>query len=474
MSQTASLPPAVPRAASASVAGYAATVTYLLLKLLRAPREQAVALLDGMRLDGMPLPDCPVGPREITASLGRAVSELQADRPDAAVALVAGAADRWIALVEAGRMEEAVRVLGDAVFDRLDEPGFELAAVLEVLAGAAVLATEGRLTDGPSQARIRLFAQTDGLFQDLVHWFATARPASSTRAEAVGAEAVGNEARTEAGPDLLGTGDPERLRHLLDTVETDGYWLSDRRLDPAFCDRVAAYAATAPARVVPPEAGSPAPAPVDLANPEAEGFNILPQAVFDHPELRALLRDPSLRAVAAARLGCEPVLAMTAMRWSLPNPAGPSTELAQLHHWDAGWNRWINIFFYLTDVGPGHGPHVYVRGTHRRGAKPEHLLRRGYVRVSDAEIEALYPARDIVTLTGSRGSIFVGDTRCWHKGTPLTEGRRLTLQVIFADSLVAAPSMPRIRIRRDYDRPFLDFVASHPAMFPPQYYEIES
>ena len=104
--------------------------------------------------------------------------------------------------------------------------------------------------------------------------------------------------------------------------------------------------------------------------------------------------------------------------------------------------QWLKVFVYLTDVGPDNGPHAFVRGSHRTGAIPRHILDRGYVRLTDEEVARNYPAEDILSFTAPRGSIIVEDTRGLHKGVHVRDGARLILQLQFSNSLFGTNYTP--------------------------------
>ena len=108
---------------------------------------------------------------------------------------------------------------------------------------------------------------------------------------------------------------------------------------------------------------------------------------------------------------------------------------AQRFHADLDRLRFVKFFAYLTDVGPDQGPHVYVRGSHRR--RPTAL--RADRRFRDDEVRARFPERDLVSIEGPAGTVFAADTSGLHKGLPLADGHRLVVQVEFASGLLGAP-----------------------------------
>ena len=101
-----------------------------------------------------------------------------------------------------------------------------------------------------------------------------------------------------------------------------------------------------------------------------------------------------------------------------------------MYHWDMDRLFFLKFFFYLTDVTPETGPHVFVAGSH--GSKPPAL--RQDRRYEDNEVTPHYAAEAIRTICGPRGTIFAADTRALHKGQPVVLGERLALQVEFAIS----------------------------------------
>lgn len=156
------------------------------------------------------------------------------------------------------------------------------------------------------------------------------------------------------------------------------------------------------------------------------------------PDLKAdklieeLVNDPVLINIATAYLGAEACPLNYCLWYTFPADQ-PSSEAAQLFHYDLDTLRWLKIFIFLSDVGPENGPHEYVEGSHRPGTKPVELLRRDYARLSDADVNRYYAGRR-KQLIAPKGSVVLADTRCFHKGVNPASGYRLVLQPIYAPS----------------------------------------
>jgi hypothetical protein len=149
------------------------------------------------------------------------------------------------------------------------------------------------------------------------------------------------------------------------------------------------------------------------------------------PVLQALAADPQLLAIARNYLRTEPVLVCARMWWSFAGPTDPEQQMkdGQGFHYDIDGYRALAFFFYLTDVGPSNGPHIYVRGSHTKKLL-KHVLSI-YKGRSDDEIEKTYGRERQIVCCGSAGSGFAEDIFGFHKGLHPQSGDRLIVQVRF-------------------------------------------
>jgi hypothetical protein len=145
--------------------------------------------------------------------------------------------------------------------------------------------------------------------------------------------------------------------------------------------------------------------------------------------LQALTSDRQLLAIARKYLRSEPVLISARMWWSLAGPADSEQRkgAGQSFHYDIDGYRGLAFFFYLTDVSPSGGPHVYVRGTHVKKSW-KHLVTM-YKGRTDAEIDKCYGPENQVLMCGPAGSGFAEDIFGFHKGADPESVDRLVVQV---------------------------------------------
>ena len=156
----------------------------------------------------------------------------------------------------------------------------------------------------------------------------------------------------------------------------------------------------------------------------------------------AIQNDPLLLDIAQHYLGGQAKLITTRVWWSFPTgkPSDADKNLASLgkYHFDLDDWRMLKFFFYLKPCDAGTGPHVYVRGSHRRRSLRHQLtLLVGH---SAEEVLKVYGDDSPVTLTGEAGLGFVEDPFGFHMGTVPSRTPRLMMEVGFG---VSTPSRRR-------------------------------
>jgi hypothetical protein len=307
-------------------------------------------------------------------------------------------------------------------------------------------------TSMSARASLReLYWRTNGRFNDLV-------------AFTLGLQNRPNGLDTRTG--VLGPSDELELGKAVSDIRTRGYHVFNRRLPEEMCDDLLTFAKTTASR---PLVTAPnddmtaynveygAPITFDGTNPKYVTYDFDPQQAMKTPTAQKILTEPWLLSVAQNYLRCKPVNDAVSFWWSTAASKKPSSEAAQLYHFDMDMIKFVKIFVYVTDVTKDTGPHCYVAGSHRR--KPKALLRDG--RFSDEEIRRHYYHDDIVEIVGPKGTIFIADTRGFHKGKPPATGSRLMFQAEFSVSLFGA-NFPPIEVTDAFTPEFIDAMRRHP------------
>lgn len=234
------------------------------------------------------------------------------------------------------------------------------------------------------------------------------------------------------GNGILGNLDSAAIEEIKAGLVKDGIWIFKNRAPLELCERLEAFASTVECQV--PSVSDAARTRYDPQHPLSVLYRVPEVDLISEIDVQKILADPSLLAIAEAYLECEPVIADASMWWStamLDQPDGPS---AQLFHFDMDQLCFFKFFIYLTDVTAQNGPHCVVRGSHH--GKPLALRRDG--RIPDSDFEPFYSPKDMLEITGPRGTMFVVDTRAFHKGKYLRAGDRLVFQTVYAVNLFGA------------------------------------
>ena len=225
--------------------------------------------------------------------------------------------------------------------------------------------------------------------------------------------------------------DPAEIDAAVAGVRKDGFYVFRKVVDSSITDALRAFAEQVPC--VARGAGLPA-APYPRATPDVGRYDILEEPALACAEVQEFATDPGLALVAQRYLEQPVIMDEVAFWWTTTARSDDADLNAQLFHQDRDRLSFLKYFIYLTDVTPETGPHVYVRGTHRK--LPASLRRDG--RKSDDAINGAGLGSAVTELTGPAGTLMAVDTIGLHKGKTPRGGDRLALESEFATSLFGA------------------------------------
>jgi Phytanoyl-CoA dioxygenase (PhyH) len=270
----------------------------------------------------------------------------------------------------------------------------------------------------------------------------------------------------EPAAGVLGSVDKPKLDEILGSLHRDGLYRSSTRLDRGSILSLVDLAMKTPSCPFPAVPGQPEECVFSREKPIAPTYWHKWETLIADETVQKIACDPTLIAVAAQYLRVDPVLVSVALWHSIPFSSQPSAEGAQIYHFDLAFPSWLNVFFYLTDVGADNGPHCFVKGTHKRDQRGRHLRNRGIVRIPDADVEAAYGRAPIEEIRGAAGTFFVANTRAWHKGKMPVQGERLMFELVFASSQITRQFPPRFFSPKDPEA-----IAAIEAKYP-RYFEL--
>lgn len=229
---------------------------------------------------------------------------------------------------------------------------------------------------------------------------------------------------------ILGSLTPEEVAKISNDIKQNGFHVFDVELPNEICEDLMRFSLETPAKVVPKPKQAGNKFVYDRKNLLGTRYQFDEESLMANKNIQDIVGDETFLAVAQEYFGRKPLNDMVTMWWSTTYSKEASSEAAQLYHFDMDRIKFLKFFIYLTDVTPNTGPHCYIRNSHR--GLPEKLLRDG--RVPDNEVYNYYDKKDVLELTGKRGTIMAVDTRGLHKGKPLVDGERLLFQLEFATS----------------------------------------
>lgn len=324
-------------------------------------------------------------------------------------------------------MKQTIKQIARRVLNRINPPK-QLSQEEIFKQGYEVFLKTGQTPHEAHMANINLFCSTNGIFN----------------------EAFNDELKQTNPPQPV----PENLQGVTGIYATTdfkkinaelnekGYVHFEQKLSKELCQRLYNYALNAPARIPP---GYKEVVKYNPDKPLAEIYRLDIQDLGNNADIQQLMIDPVLVNFARNYLGCEPIFDFPAMWWSTAFQKEASDDAAQRYHFDLDRVKWLKIFFYINDVTLENGPHCYIEGSHKPKVKPAELLSRGYARIPDEDLKPYYKPEAFKVACGEAGSIFMGDTKCWHKGMPLKEGHRLALELEYTSSLFGA-NYPKIEV----------------------------
>jgi len=259
------------------------------------------------------------------------------------------------------------------------------------------------------------------------------------------------------------------LPKIVETLDRDGIYIFDQVIDNNFLDAIQKYALSTTADLIAPHVTSKTRSVklrgvFDPNRPLANGYFFDEGEMMNQPDFQQFCGDPLLLAIARDYLGVEPQLNEITSWWSAAFSRNPSSDMAQLFHNDLSHIKWLNIFIYITDVDKNSGPHTFVIGSHKPDKQGEELRSRGLVRIADEEIFKSFGKDRILDITGPRGTVFIADTRAYHKGQRPISNHRLVLQMILVNSLF--PDIGKKKWDVVPKNPTLiETIKNHPRMF---------
>ena len=219
-------------------------------------------------------------------------------------------------------------------------------------------------------------------------------------------------------------------------VQRDGCYVFKNVVDPSISTAIREFAEQAPCVA---RGANTAPAMYPRKAPQVGRYDLDETTGLQCAAVQEFATDPAMALISQKYLGQPVVMDEIAFWWTTTQRAEDANLNAQMFHQDRDRLSFLKFFIFLTDVTPETGPHVYLKGSHRK--IPWNLRKDG--RISDDAVRSAGLWSNVVELYGPAGTVMAVDTIGLHKGKTPTAGDRLALESEFSTSLFG----------NDYERP---------------------
>jgi hypothetical protein len=164
------------------------------------------------------------------------------------------------------------------------------------------------------------------------------------------------------------------------------------------------------------------------SNDSSPRFDTRVDLLLNLPMIHRISQNNLLQKIARDYIGVPPLIVdiqswTTAVKRNLSEQV--LEESAMALHCDSDYVKFIKIFLLLTDVDINNGPFQFVQKSHRG-------RRHVAGRMPDSEI--VTSSDTLFNGTGEAGDLLIVDTRGWHKATPVNNGHRTMVQLIYTSS----------------------------------------
>lgn len=320
------------------------------------------------------------------------------------------------------KYNEINELLSSLIYNFFKRNNITIQDFSKIISSKIIFNKTGVTPDSLQQLLVDSYSKTNGLFQDVLHNFLY----NDSKSDLI---------KTSISSEIFGIISNQEIDTIVTTITKDGYVILPKMASIDKINRIKEWSYNIKYNVVDNFEKRYLLDKVNFQTPNIITANALEEDLKLNDDINSLIFDPLIIEIISRYLGIKkPKLIHLCMWWTFKsNNTLGSSEAAQLYHYDLDHIKWLKVFIYLTDVGNDDGPHVYIPKSHISGNKNYKLLERGYSRVNDDEMreqQKIEPKR----VLGPAGSIIIGDTKCFHKGSPVISNSRLVLQPTFGPS----------------------------------------
>ncbi len=266
---------------------------------------------------------------------------------------------------------------------------------------------------------------------------------------------------------ILGNMSWDDKQGVVEDLRNKGYHVFASKLPDDLCDRLLEYALIQPCLSRPMDGEGKEKEKYGVyprSSPEVARYDFTTQDLLRNKDIQGLLIDMSFPAVASEYLGARAIVDVLSMWWHTSFSNTPDMKAAQYYHFDMDRPKWLKFFIYLTDVTINTGAHMFVEWSQKTNGIPSSMLKKGYARLTDEEVEEYYGKEKIIEFIAPRGTIIAEDTRGLHKWKHVHKDDRLILQIQFSNSMFGG-DYPDSRFETNVEEKLQEKMTKYPDLY---------
>lgn len=301
---------------------------------------------------------------------------------------------------------------------------FDIKDLSNIISGKIISNKRGTVPEEYQKLLVNLYSTSNGLFQKLFNNF-------------IFKDFNYKNNKNIIKSPFLNDISSKEINDIVQSIRNEGYFVLSQKLDSNFIDNIINWSKKLKYNIINFEEKREQNQTIDFLNPNCVQAYVSSEDLARNEDIKSLIKDPILLKIVSSYLEVNhPYMSGANLWWSFKNKNNlSSSEAAQEFHFDLDSIKWLKIFIYFTDVTENNGPHTYIPGSHVEGMKSNRLLSEGYKRISEKEMsihQQIMPKK----IMGKKGTIIIGDTKCFHKGNPILSGSRLMFQLQYCSGKI--------------------------------------
>tara|TARA_Y100000768_G_scaffold275659_1_gene211257 strand:- start:5883 stop:6899 length:1017 start_codon:yes stop_codon:yes gene_type:complete len=173
--------------------------------------------------------------------------------------------------------------------------------------------------------------------------------------------------------------------------------------------------------------------------PKAVLYEVDSEYLINQKIIQQILLKDELTIFGKDYFGSEPFFDHVSLSVTTDYKKTADSSAAQFYHFDLDRPKWLKFLIYVNNVDLNNGPHCFIRKTHKKEFMPFKVRSKGYVRLNDNDSSIKDLKKNETIITAKSGTAIIEDTKGLHKGSVVTDGYRILLNIQINSSMFGTP-----------------------------------